>query len=185
MEVSIRFETGPEPAPATTSFEAATLPHLDRAYALARGILADEHEAQDAVQEAYLRAWRHFGGFRGDNPGGWLLAIVRNVALTQRRRLARQRAEPLEHAEAVASPDDDPEAALIRAAGRARVQAAVDGLAPEFREVILLREMRGLSYRELAATIGVPEGTIMSRLARARQQLRRVLGPAASEGGAP
>ncbi len=185
MEASSRSGTGaPVRGSQATSFEAVALPHLDAAYALARRILRDDHDAQDAVQEAYLRAYRHFHAFRGGDARAWLLAIVRNAALTHLRRLGRRRLDqPLEQAEPVASPDDDPEVALMRAAGRQEVRRAVDQLAPEFREVILLREMQGLSYREMAERIGVPQGTIMSRLARAREQLRRALGRA--EGGTP
>jgi RNA polymerase sigma-70 factor (ECF subfamily) len=187
VEASSRSETGAAVRESqATSFEAVALPHVDAAYALARRILRDDHDAQDAVQEAYLRAYRHFQAFRGGDARAWLLAIVRNAALTHLRRLGRQRAlEPLERAEPLASPEDDPEVALIRAAGREHVRRAVDQLAPEFREVILLREMEGLSYREMAERIGVPQGTIMSRLARAREQLRRALGRVRAEGGMP
>ncbi len=183
MRPGVGRPSGPE---ATSPFEAAALPHLDAAYALARRIVRDEHDAQDAVQEAYARAFRHFGGFRGQDARPWLMAIVRNVALTQRRRRGGVRAtEPLETAESVPSPGDDPEVALIRAAARARVRAAVEALAPEFREVIVLRELHDLSYREIAETIGVPPGTVMSRLARARQQLARALARSETGDDAP
>lgn len=161
---------------AATPFEAAALPHLGAAYALARRILGDDHDAQDAVQDAYFRAWRHFGAFRGGDARGWLLTIVRNASLTLRRRRGRERAAvTIEMAGELPGPGDGPEAALIRAAGAAQVRAAIERLGREFREVILLREMEGLSYAEISSALEIPIGTVMSRLARARQQLRALL----------
>ncbi len=173
--------TGP-----ATAFEAAALPHLAAAYGVARRILADHHDAQDAVQEAYLRAWRHFHAFRGDDPRPWLLAIVRNAALTLRRRRGRDRdTAPIDVAEDLPGSGDTPEAALIRAVSQAQVREAIARLDPLFREVLVKRELEGLSYAEIAAALEVPAGTVMSRLARARAQLRQWLGDAGSEEGAP
>jgi len=167
-------------------FEAIVLPHLDAAYTLARYLTRNEHDAQDVVQDAYLRGLRYFGGFRGEGEGGgaasgaaraWLLAIVRNTAHTWRRRhradaLATEFDEEL-HSEAVAG--DHPAAALDRDTTRESVRQALDRLSPEFREVIVLRELEGLSYKEISDVTGAPVGTVMSRLARARGRLREAL----------
>lgn len=161
-------------------FEAVVLPHLDAAYTLARYLMRDDHDAQDVVQDAYLRALKYFGGFRGAESGegrAWLLAIVRNTAYTWRRR---QRGEGSVaefderlHSEAVA--DDHPEAALLRDAARESLHAVLDRLPPEFREVIVLRELEGLSYKEIGEVTGVPLGTVMSRLSRGRRRLQDAL----------
>lgn len=160
-------------------FEAAVLPHLDAAYTLARYLVRDRHDAEDAVQDAVLRALRHFDGFRGDDGRTWLLAIVRNACHTMLHRRGRDaRATEFDeevHSEAVDT--EDPEAALLRGAAQESVHHAVDRLPDEFREVIVLRELQGLSYKEISVVAGVPIGTVMSRLARARQRLQRVLGP--------
>lgn len=162
-------------------FEAILLPHLDAAYTLARYLMRDEHDAQDVVQDAYLRALKYFDSFRGAEGGdarGWLLAIVRNTAFTSRRRY-RVEASAAEfdeelHSEAVA--DVHPEAVLMGTAARETLHQALDQLAPEFREVIVLRELQGLSYKEIGDVTGVPVGTVMSRLSRARHRLQRALG---------
>jgi RNA polymerase sigma factor (sigma-70 family) len=161
-------------------FEAIVLPHLDAAYTLARYLTRNDHDAQDVVQDASLRALQHFGGFRGAGVGdgrAWLLAIVRNAAYTwQRRRrgaaLTTEFDEEL-HSDAVAG--DHPAAALERAGARQSLQQALDRLRPEFREVIVLRELEGLSYKEISDVTGAPVGTVMSRLARARQRLQEAL----------
>jgi len=161
-------------------FEATLLPHLDAAYTLARYLTRDEDDAQDVVQEAYLRALKYFDGFRGDEGAkarAWLLAIVRNAAYTWRRR-HRADASAAEfdeeiHSEAVA--EVHPEAALLRAAARESLQQGLDRLPPEFREVIVLREIEGLSYKEISDVAGVPVGTVMSRLSRARRRLQETL----------
>ncbi|HVH08696.1 MAG TPA: sigma-70 family RNA polymerase sigma factor [Gemmatimonadales bacterium] len=161
-------------------FEAFVLPHLDAAYTLARYLTRDDHDAQDIVQDAYLRALKYFGGFRGaggDEARAWLLAIVRNTAYTWRRR-HRVHALGTEfdeerHSEDAGGPD--PAAALDREEARASLAHALDGLSPEFREVIVLRELEGLSYKEISEVTGVPLGTVMSRLARARRRLQDAL----------
>jgi RNA polymerase sigma-70 factor, ECF subfamily len=161
-------------------FEAIVLPHLDAAYTLARYLTRHEHDAQDVVQDAYLRALKYFEGFRGTEGGdgrAWLLAIVRNTAFTWRRRyrLEASTAEFDEqlHSEAVA--EVHPEAALLGASARESLHQALDRLPPEFREVIVLRELQGLSYKEIGDVTGVPVGTVMSRLSRARSRLQRAL----------
>ncbi len=162
-------------------FEAMVLPHLDAAYTLARYLTRNDHDAQDVVQDAYLRALKYFSGFRGAEGGGdgraWLLAIVRNSAYTWRRRhradsLATEFDEEL-HSDAVA--EDHPAAALERDSARASLHRALDRLPPEFREVIVLRELEGLSYKEIGDVTGVPMGTVMSRLSRARRRLQEAL----------
>lgn len=161
-------------------FEAIVLPHLDAAYTLARYLTRNEHDAQDVVQDSYLRALKYFDGFRGSEGSdgrAWLLAIVRNTAFTSRRRYRRETnaAEFDEklHSEAVA--DVHPEAALLGSSARESLHQALDQLPAEFREVIVLRELQGLSYKEIGEVTGVPVGTVMSRLSRARSRLQQAL----------
>ncbi|MET0569571.1 MAG: sigma-70 family RNA polymerase sigma factor [Hyphomicrobiaceae bacterium] len=168
-------------------FERLALPHMDAAYNLAFWLLRNRADAEDAVQDAYLRAYRGFDVFQGENIRPWLLKIVRNVAF---RRLGDQKrtsnvisfdAAVLDRAtgESVALqvPTDTPSAeeTLIIAGEGASVRRALAELAPIFREAIVLREMEALSYREIAELTGVPIGTVMSRLARARAELRKTL----------
>jgi RNA polymerase sigma-70 factor (ECF subfamily) len=168
-------------------FEAIVLPHLDAAYTLARYLTRNDHDAEDIVQEASLRALKYFSGFRGAEGGDgrtWLLAIVRNTAYTWQRRhranaLATEFDEEL-HSDAVAG--DHPAAALERDTARESLHQALDRLPPEFREVIVLRELEGLSYKEIGDVTGVPVGTVMSRLSRARRRLQEAL-YAGQEGG--
>ena len=167
------------------SFEAAILPHLDAAYTLARYLMRDPHDAEDAVQDAVLRALRYFDTFRGGDARAWLLAIVRNRCHSLRydRRNIRDRAavafdEALHSDETDAEPAD---AALLRAASREALEEALRRLPEEFREVIVLRELQQLSYREISEIIGVPIGTVMSRLSRARQRLQHALGHESAE----
>ena len=160
-------------------FEAAVLPHLDAAYTLARYLTRDRHDAEDAVQDAYLRALRYFDGFRGGDSRSWLLAIVRNSCYTLQQRRHRE-ARSTEFDEEVHTDEADVEAAdaaLLRGAARASLEEALLQLPREFREVIVLRELQGLSYKEISEVAGVPVGTVMSRLSRARERLQRALGP--------
>jgi len=170
-------------------FEAIVLPHLDAAYSLARYLTRNDDDAQDVVQDAYLRALKYFGGFRGGGADGgdgraWLLAIVRNTAYTWRRRhradaLATEFDEEL-HSDAVA--EQHPASALERDSARESLHRALDRLPRELREVIVLRELEGLSYKEIGDVTGVPMGTVMSRLSRARRRLQEAL-RAEPEGG--
>lgn len=159
-------------------FEDLMLPHLDAAYTLAHYLLRDDENARDVTQEAMLRAVRHFDGYRGGDARAWLLAIVRNTAHSwHRRHRSEGRQLPFDeelHSEEVG--DNHPEALVIRAADRERMRRALDQLPPEFREVIVLRELQDLSYKEIAAIIAAPVGTVMSRLARARARLERLVG---------
>ena len=158
-------------------FERTVLPYLDDAYTLARYLLRDEHDAQDVVQEASLRALRYFDGYQGGDARAWLLAIVRNCSLSWRKR---QRIDQARH---VPDADDVPlvsssesDSAAVASSERLRVQRAIDALPDEYREVIVLREVQDMSYREICDVVGVPIGTVMSRLARARKRLATLLG---------
>jgi RNA polymerase sigma factor (sigma-70 family) len=159
-------------------FEAEALPHLDAAYNLARWLARAPAEADDVVQEAMLRAFRAYDGRRGDDVKPWLLAIVRNCfydAAGRRAREAERRApgDADVWAAAVAAPEaDEPLAASMREQQARALDAALAALAPDFREVLVLREIEDLSYAEIAAVLAVPAGTVMSRLARARAALR-------------
>lgn len=160
-----------------TEFERQVLPHLDAAYNLARFLTRNEQDAQDVVQEAALRAFRFFENFHGQNCRAWFLTIVRNVSFSLLKRNRTDENSVLfdEELHGDAMPSLDPGLALDRAHDRQTVRNAIDQLAPEFREVIILREFEECSYKEMADIAGVPVGTIMSRLARARQQLQVIL----------
>lgn len=158
-------------------FEESILPHLDAAYNLARWLTRDDHDAEDIVQEAYLRAFRFFDGFRGENSRAWLLKIVRNTfytAVQQRQRGATVSIE--EELLDMECESCDPETIALASADQKLIGRALEELPIQYREVMVLRELEGLSYKEIAAIIGVPLGTVMSRLARARQHLRLRLG---------
>jgi RNA polymerase sigma factor (sigma-70 family) len=158
-------------------FEWLLMPHLGAAYNLARWLTRSEHDADDVVQDAYLRAFRGFSGYRGGDARTWLLRIVRNTSYTW---LRQRRGETVsEGADELAElPDDDavdPEAQLIGQADAARVRTALDTLPVELREAVVLRELEGLSYKEIAEVADVPLGTVMSRLSRGRKHLERAL----------
>ena len=173
---------GNQVASRTQRFETAALPHLDAAYNLARWLLRDDHSAQDAVQEAYLRAFRFFEHLRGEDARPWLLGIVRNTCYTllQKRRQTGEHVEFDEERdtdliEATVRREDNPERLLLSRLESARLDQAIERLAPRFREVIVLRELEELSYQEIAQMVEVPLGTVMSRLSRARALLREML----------
>src|SRR4051812_12812343 len=154
------------------------LPHLAAAYSLARYWTRNEQDAEDIVQDAYLKAFRHFSGYRGDGDAAaraWLLTIVRNSAHSSRRRSRVDENtvefDDAEHSLAVDSPTAD----WQRQDAKDSVARALDRLPPESREVILLRELQGLSYKEISNITGVPVGTVMSRLSRARARLQEAL----------
>jgi RNA polymerase sigma-70 factor (ECF subfamily) len=162
------------------AFRHAMLPHMDAVYAYARFLSRDPIAAEDLAQDAYLRAFRSFSGYRGGNAKSWLLAIVRTCFLDWTRRRGGHEAEPAwegdeDPAAAVADGADTPEEALIRAADATALRRAVDGLPEPFRETLVLRELEEMSYREIGDLMNVPLGTIMSRLARARRMLSRML----------
>ena len=158
------------------SFEALMLPHLDAAHNLARWLLRNELDAQDVVQEAYLRAFKSFHGFHGSDGRAWLLKIVRNTAYTW---LSKNRSVELatfdEEIHSPASEEDNPAVTLGRSEDAGFIKEAMEDLPVEFREILVLRHLEGLSYKEIADIAQVPPGTVMSRLARARSRLKQCL----------
>jgi RNA polymerase sigma-70 factor (ECF subfamily) len=162
----------------TSAFEQAVLPHLNAAYNLARWLTRSDSDAEDVVQEACLRAFTFFEGYHGGDSRAWLLKIVRNTGYTwlQQNR-ARELMAPLDDAmEAVASEAGNPETLLLQSVDAEALRQALEELPPEFREVTVLRELEGLSYKEIADIAQIPIGTVMSRLARARKRLQERLG---------
>src|SRR6266550_326502 len=159
------------------SFEEALLPHLDAAHNLARWLLRNEHDAQDVVQEAYLRAFKSFSGFHGSNGRAWLLTIVRNTSYTL---LKKNRAVDLtttfdEEIHVAGHECVSPATILAHSEDAELIREAMDELPAEFREILALRCQEGLSYKEIADIAQIPPGTVMSRLARARAKLREYL----------
>jgi RNA polymerase sigma-70 factor (ECF subfamily) len=158
------------------SFEQLVLPHLDAAYNLARWLTHNEQDARDVVQEAYLRAFRFFGAFRGGDARGWLMRIVRNTAYTW---LSQNRApQAVEFDERLFGPDPhapNPEQLTLQTDSNKLLLRALECLPPNFREVLVLRELEGMSYKEISAVTGMPAGTVMSSLSRARCRLRQSL----------
>jgi len=175
--VKKREEDHAQPAD-LTSFEEAMLPHLDAAHNLARWLLRNEQDAQDVVQEAYLRAFKSFAGFHGSNGRAWLLTIVRNTSYTL---LKKNRAVDLtttfdEEIHAAGYESASPATVLEHSEDAELIRDAMDALPAEFREILALRHQEGLSYKEIADIAQIPPGTVMSRLARARGKLREYLG---------
>jgi RNA polymerase sigma-70 factor (ECF subfamily) len=159
------------------SFEQAVLPHLDAAYNLARWLMRNDADAEDVVQEAYLRAFKFFGGFHGEDGRAWLLGIVRNTSYTwlQRNR-SPELNMPLDDEQHEAESNDlNPEALLLQKADAQMLRQAVEKLPVEFREVLVLRELDEMSYKQIAVVADLPLGTVMSRLARARKRLQQIL----------
>jgi RNA polymerase sigma-70 factor (ECF subfamily) len=162
-------------------FEAAMLPHLDSAHNLARWLLGNSQDAEDAVQDSYLRALTYFDSFHGEDGRAWLLAIVRHTCyahLRQQQRNHQQRPEALQPDKEIEAAQDHspgPEALAFDRAARESIARALEQLPPEFREAVVLREMEGMSYSEIARVLDVPIGTVMSRLARARRRLQEIL----------
>jgi RNA polymerase sigma-70 factor (ECF subfamily) len=171
------------PLPAAGNFEQVVLPHLDSAYNVARWLMRDATLAEDAVQDAVLRALTYFNSYKGGNPRAWFLRIVRNVVygvLAAQRRGgmtslddAGRTTDGEPRAMDIADPADDPEVTLSRAEGFARLDQALAALPAELRECLVLHELEEFSYKDVAHITGVPIGTVMSRLWRARQVLMR------------
>lgn len=166
-------------AGAEPSFRTVVLPHMDAAYNFARYLARDPVAAEDIVQAAFLRAFRSFGSFRGEAPKAWLFAIVRNSFRDSLRDASGTVA--LDDAESEAASDEadreTPETIVSRKRDAEMLRATIESLPEPFREAIVLRELEELSYKEIAMIAGVPIGTIMSRLARARQMLCELLLP--------
>ena len=164
-------------------FEAMALPHLNSAFNLARWLTRGDQDAEDVVQEAYLKAFKYFDRFRGGDGRTWLLAIVRNTFYTEyRNRQAHPQGEEFDEDSyalqevALAQPGiNNPESALTQRQDQRLVHSALESLPVEFREVLVMRELDDLSYRQIADVIGIPIGTVMSRLSRGRKLLAQVL----------
>jgi len=158
-------------------FEQSIMPHMNAAYNLARWLAGNDSDAQDVVQEAYLRAFKFLGGFRGGDSRSWLLRIVRNAFYDWLKRNRREETgTPFD--EEVHSTDAEtgmPDTLLLEKADHELMRKAIGDLPVEFREILVLRELEGFSYKEIADTAGLPLGTVMSRLARAREHLRNLL----------
>jgi RNA polymerase sigma-70 factor (ECF subfamily) len=164
--------------PVEEKAEVQLVRHLDAAYNLARWLLRDTHDAEDIVQEAYLRAYRRFSTYKGGDGKAWLMAIVRNCAydfLRNNGSITVGDAFDEERYIARAPSTCDSEAALLREEEAEKMRSALENLHPQYREILILREMEELSYSEIATTIGVPLGTVMSRLSRARIRLHQNL----------
>jgi RNA polymerase sigma factor (sigma-70 family) len=164
-------------------FESFARPHTAAALQLARALVHDETDAQDVLQDSFLRAFRHFKTFEGENPRAWLLSIVRNVCFTLWRKRTHglidlDAGDATDLAEAEPDPTPSVEAQLLQATDAGEVRAALGRLPVTYREVLVLREMEDCSYREIASILEVPIGTVMSRLSRARALLVRELVPA-------
>ena len=170
-------EVHPTDSDRTRRFEERILPHLDASYNLARWLLHSDEGAEDVVQEAFLRAYRFFDGYRGGDSRAWLLTIVRNTCYSWLRR--HRVGDLLDSLDDELHPDEDvasnPEKLLERLNVEQSVKRALEKLPADFREVIVLRELEGLSYKEIAECANLPIGTVMSRLARARRQLHKYL----------
>ncbi|HXA77622.1 MAG TPA: sigma-70 family RNA polymerase sigma factor [Candidatus Acidoferrales bacterium] len=158
-------------------FEQAVLPHLDAAYNLARWLVRNPHDAEDVVQEAFLRAVRFFGGYQEGNARAWLLRIVRNTAYSflEKKRPVELAEEFDETIHSGGSVERDAETVLLQSVESNILQEALEDLPVGFREALILRELEGLSYKEIAEVMDVPIGTVMSSLARGRTQLRERL----------
>jgi RNA polymerase sigma factor (sigma-70 family) len=158
-------------------FEQAVLPHLPAAYNLARWLTRDDHDADDVVQEAYVRAFRFFDGFHGGDSRPWLLAIVRHTCYTWLQH--NRGLEPMtgfdEDIHSLEGEAMNPETLLLHRTDQLLLRQALEELPVEFREVMILRELEGLSYKEIAAIADLPVGTVMSRLARGRKRLQQTL----------
>ena len=168
-------------------YEQKVLPHLDAAYNLARWLAGNDHDAQDVAQEASLRAFKFFGGFHGENARAWLLSIVRNTFYTwlRKNRPKEKLVEIDDETLAIEDESAGAESASPPFADADAVRRVIAELPVEFREIVILREMEGFSYKEIADLAGVPIGTVMSRLARARKQLQQRLAGESKSGGQP
>jgi RNA polymerase sigma-70 factor, ECF subfamily len=162
--------------PDTPTFDQVVLPHLDAAYRLARWLVGNQHDAEDAVQEASLRALRYFQTFAGGNGRAWFLRIVRHTCYGWRNHMTAVSTELFdEEQHSVVGATKDPEALLLQADDGELIDEALRNLPRRFRELLVLRELEGLSYQELADVLDIPIGTVMSGLSRARRAMRGAL----------
>jgi RNA polymerase sigma-70 factor (ECF subfamily) len=167
-------------------YEETVLLHLDAAYNLARWLTGDDHDAEDVVQEACCRAFRAFAGYRGGNARAWLLSVVRNTSYTRLQQRARSPSLSFEEEhQDIGSEELNPARLLLLRVDQQMLRDAVAALPEEYREVIVLRELEGLSYQEIAAIAAIPIGTVMSRLSRARKLLHKRLAPLMEPGEVP
>ena len=175
--VKKRKEEDHAPREDLLSFEAVMLPHLDAAHNLARWLLRNEQDAQDVVQDAFLRAFKSFGGFHGSNGRAWLLTIVRNTSYTllKKNRVADLTTTFDEEIHTAGHESVSPATILEHSENAELIREAMDELPAEFREILALRHQEGLSYKEIADIAQIPPGTVMSRLARARAKLKERL----------
>jgi RNA polymerase sigma-70 factor, ECF subfamily len=158
------------------SFDAVVLPHLDAAYRLARWLVRDEHDADDVVQEASLRAFRYFRTFVGGDGRAWFLRIVRTTCYSWRRHRCQAPTDSFDEGQhSIGRLRSDPETLLLQTDAATSIARALSNLPDPFHQVLVLRELEGLSYRQLADVVGIPIGTVMSRLSRAREALRSAL----------
>jgi RNA polymerase sigma-70 factor (ECF subfamily) len=160
-----------------TRFEQSILPHLDAAYNLARWLTRNEHDAEDIAQESYLRAFKFFDGFHGTDARAWLLAIVRNTCYTwlHQNRGRETMASFDEEIHTIENEASNPAKLVLKSDDREMLKEALEELPVEFREVVVLRDLEELSYKQVAEVANIPLGTVMSRLARARERLKRIL----------
>lgn len=161
----------------TRHFEQTVVPHLNAAYNLARWLVRNSHDAEDIVQEAYLRAFKFWGGYEGGDARAWLLKIVRNTSYSflQKNRAAELAEEFDETFHVTDADGETAESVLVRSVESKMVREALERLPVNFREAVILRELEGLSYKEIASVMDVPIGTVMSSLARGRAMLRNSL----------
>jgi RNA polymerase sigma-70 factor (ECF subfamily) len=160
----------------TECFDTVILPHLDAAYRLARWLTRNEHDAEDVVQEAALRAFQYFQTFSGQNGRAWFLRIVRNICYSWRNGMAKVQTDPFDEEQHIGTPlTADPEALLLRAADASLIADTLRRLSDRSRELLVLRELEGLTYQELADVLEIPIGTVMSGLSRARRAFRTAL----------
>jgi RNA polymerase sigma-70 factor, ECF subfamily len=173
-------------------FESNVAPHVDAAYNLARWLTGNDQDAEDVVQEGMLRAFMYFDGFRGGDARSWILKIVRNTCFTwleanrpsEIARIAMEELEDITTPLVCSGLADDPETLALRRTTALQLNSAMAAIPAAFREVVVLREMEGFSYKEIATVVDAPIGTVMSRLARARAELRRILAQSSCSKGA-
>jgi RNA polymerase sigma-70 factor (ECF subfamily) len=179
------FSAATAPA-ASTSFEEVVVPHLDGAFRLARWLMRNEHDAEDVVQEASLRAFRYFRTFTGGNGRAWFFRIVRNTCRSWRGHSRQAPTDPFDEEQHSGGRSvSDPETLLLQTDDITLIDRAMNSLPDRFRELLVLRELEGLSYRELAEVMSIPAGTVMSGLSRARQALRGALADELTRSGVP